>query len=266
VVVFGGNLRGMADWRRTWADDTWTWSGSSWSLAQTSVHPGARGGVAMAYDPGRQLVVLFGGQTTVAAGKGQEDRLLGDTWTWDGRTWTERRPVHSPPSRTGASMAFDGQRVVLHGGAGRTGLLHDTWAWSGDDWMPVAGDGPVRPPAGSQLVRDEARGRVLAVMSCAPDRSSWQSTGSHHAVFDGASWTEQPGGGLDAVTARCGGAVAYDRLRRQLVVFGGTSDLPDGCRATPWSATACRGRQRPALRRRPPGPAPARPSTPARVP
>jgi len=231
VVLFGGGLRSMADWRHAWADDTWTWSGSSWRLMRTPDHPSARGGVAMAsYAAGKQ-VVLFGGQTTVAVGQGHEDRLLNDTWTWDGSTWTKRSPAHSPPARADASMAFDGQRLVLYGGAGQAGLMQDTWAWTGDDWLQLSGGGPARPQAGAQLVRDEAQGRVLAIQSCAPDRGNLQA--SHHAAFDGAGWTEQTGGGLDAVSARCGGAVAYDRMRRQLIVFGGTYDLPDNALTGP---------------------------------
>jgi hypothetical protein len=35
----------------------------------------------MAYDPGRGLVVLFGGNN--------QNALFGDTWMFDGSNWTE---------------------------------------------------------------------------------------------------------------------------------------------------------------------------------
>jgi hypothetical protein len=48
--------------------------------------------------------------------------LLGDTWTWDGSTWTQQHPVPSPSARTDASMAYDAATgtVVLFGGGGKT--------------------------------------------------------------------------------------------------------------------------------------------------
>src|SRR5687767_936871 len=81
---------------------------------------------AMAYDLGRQRVVLFGGR---APGFGQ------DTWEWDGATWTRRFPANSPSARGGHRMAFDSvrARVLLFGGTDGSGVLNDTWAWDGSD-------------------------------------------------------------------------------------------------------------------------------------
>ena len=64
----------------------------------------------MAYDPATGTVVLFGG-----TGHGA---LLGDTWTWNGTTWTQQTPATSPPARESASMAYDAATgtVVLFGG------------------------------------------------------------------------------------------------------------------------------------------------------
>jgi hypothetical protein len=60
----------------------------------------------MAYDAARGEVVLFGGW---------DGTLLGDTWTWDGTTWTEEHPAISPPARILMGMAYDPGR----GGAAR---------------------------------------------------------------------------------------------------------------------------------------------------
>jgi hypothetical protein len=43
------------------------------------VSPSERDGMGMVYDAARQETVMFGGY-----GPG----LKGDTWTWDGSTWT----------------------------------------------------------------------------------------------------------------------------------------------------------------------------------
>jgi len=54
----------------------------------------------MAYDSTRGQVVLFGGLDA-------NSKVLGDTWTWDGTTWTQKSPDTSPPARAGAAMAYD---------------------------------------------------------------------------------------------------------------------------------------------------------------
>jgi len=47
--------------------------------------PVGRGNFGMAYDPEREVVVMFGGF------RGGFD-YLGDTWEWDGTEWTELNP------------------------------------------------------------------------------------------------------------------------------------------------------------------------------
>ncbi len=68
--------------------------------------PGA--GFAVADDPARHNVVLFGGVN--------DDR---DTWLWNGAKWTLAHPPNSPPGRFDASAAYDPQTrtVFLFGGS-----------------------------------------------------------------------------------------------------------------------------------------------------
>jgi len=52
---------------------------------------------------------------------------LGNTWTWDGSSWTQRHPACLPSKRSGMFMAFDeatGQ-VLLYGGT-------DGYTYGGD--------------------------------------------------------------------------------------------------------------------------------------
>ena len=90
---------------------------------------------AIAYAPDGLFshdLVLFGGASANGA-------LLGDTWTWNGSTWTESFPSVSPPARDGASMSFDpaNNNVILFGGMGKSGPLNDTWEWNGNDWKQL---------------------------------------------------------------------------------------------------------------------------------
>jgi hypothetical protein len=106
-------------------DSTWTWDGSTWTRQSPAASPPARIATVMAYDAATGTVVLFGG----AGNNGTT--LLGDTWAWDGSTWTQQAPATSPPARANASMAYDAASgtVVLFGGNDPRGLVHDTWTW-----------------------------------------------------------------------------------------------------------------------------------------
>jgi hypothetical protein len=96
----------------------------------------------MAYDSAHAQVMLFGG--------GDKGGHLGDTWTWDGTDWTERRPSHSPQVRKVHAMAYDAARarVLLFGGSFGD-RLSDTWTWDGTDWaVPLQTSGTLRPRSG----------------------------------------------------------------------------------------------------------------------
>jgi hypothetical protein len=77
VVMFGG----LSECCRR--GSTWTWDGSTWTLETPANRPDERDSLGMTWDSVGQQVIMFGGQT-------YEDgyRYLGDTWAWDGSTWT----------------------------------------------------------------------------------------------------------------------------------------------------------------------------------
>lgn len=104
-------------------DDTWTWDGQSWSLAEPTSAPRARYAAAMSSFG--QHVALFGG----SHGK----QTLGSTWTLQADTWTRVASAHAPNARTGMATAWDAKRheLVLFGGLARDdGILGDTWTLS----------------------------------------------------------------------------------------------------------------------------------------
>jgi hypothetical protein len=106
--------------------------------------------------------VLFSG------GHNGGGKRLRDTWTWDGSDWTQRHPVHSPPARYAAAMAYDAAtaELVLFGGYGRCqhcadGFHADTWTWDGSDWTLAAHSRYPEPRAYMQLTYDAADDRVV---------------------------------------------------------------------------------------------------------
>jgi hypothetical protein len=127
VVLFGGGgSHGTLN-------DTWTWNGTTWTRQHPATSPPVRDQTQMAYDAANGTVVLYGGNV---GGSGGTD--LGDTWTWDGTTWTRQHPAASPPTLSYAAMAYDAGTgtVVLFGGeAGLDAqLVNDTWTWNGTTW------------------------------------------------------------------------------------------------------------------------------------
>src|SRR6185436_10346304 len=97
--------------------------------SQTS--PPAAYSVGTAYDAARGRLVVFGGYT-----RGQ---YVGDTWEWDGASWS-RVPGPGPLARNGPAMVYDAARreVLLFGGDTRaTGSLGDTWAFDGKAWRQI---------------------------------------------------------------------------------------------------------------------------------
>jgi hypothetical protein len=134
----------------------------------------------MAFDAARGVTVLFGGFGTTA---------LGDTWTYDGTTWTQRS-VGGPSPRWGHTMAYDAQRqvVVLFGGSVPTasGESNETWEWNGSSWTlrtpavsppPRSGHASAPfPPLGGIVVHGGA-----TAGSAAP-------TQPHFWRWDGTTW------------------------------------------------------------------------------
>lgn len=79
AVLFGG-FNGSS-----LTDQTWLYDGIAGTWTQVTIpgaKPAARNAAKMVYDPMRNLCVLTGGQDTVGP--------LGDTWTFDGATWTQQ--------------------------------------------------------------------------------------------------------------------------------------------------------------------------------
>jgi hypothetical protein len=107
----------------------------TWTKLSPSSHPAARYYSAMAYDEESEQLVLFGGYSDAT------DTFFGDTWAWNGITWTQQTPTHNPPVRTGAALAYDSvdRTLILFGGfSPTTGTLSDTWSWDGSDWTQLA--------------------------------------------------------------------------------------------------------------------------------
>jgi hypothetical protein len=148
---------------------------------------------------------------------------IGDTWLWDGTSWTHAMTTNSPPPRRYSQLVFDPLRGVgvLYGGRGNnsssTGSLDDTWLWDGTDWTLAT---PAATPGGREsygAAFDLARGRFVLyggrITSIPPVASS------DMFEFDGTTWTQvtpPTSPGRLELQAMC-----YDGARAVTVMFGG---------------------------------------------
>jgi len=240
MVLFGGSDASNGN-----LNDTWTWSGTTWTQVDdssdagctTSCTDGPPGRVfaSMAFDPATGNMVLFGGY--------RGNSYLADTWTYGyppgmGTDWAQQSPTKSPSARAAASMAYDpatGNMVLFGGFNGFNGssITNDTWIWNGTTWTQVVGTSGCAtncsnsPPARdfASMAYDPATGNMLLFggedSSNAPLNDTW--------IWNGTKWTQVDDSGDTGCTisctnsppARAAASMAYDPATGNMVLFGG---------------------------------------------
>ncbi len=207
IVLFGGmSTSGYP------LDDTWLWDGTNWIPASPTLSPSARTQASMAYDIARQRIVLFGGMTI---GAGQATSTMADTWTWDGRNWTQTHPATSPPARSQSAMTYDElhRQIVLFGGFSGNGVMNDTWIWDGKNWTQQHPRTSPVARADANLVYDSAAEQLVLFAGVADPK-----VGALHDmwIWDGSNWKQRtaqnvPGGFYTTAT--------YAAIQQRIVVY-----------------------------------------------
>ncbi|MBW1809527.1 MAG: hypothetical protein JRJ87_15125 [Deltaproteobacteria bacterium] len=234
VVLFGGAWSWTPGTR---SDKVWHWNGSRWkqifSVVFPPERPSARHDHAMADDPDRERVVLFGGLD-------EDDSLSNETWEWEGDTWT-LISSGGPSARKRHAMAYEQyrNRTLLFGGFDGS-LSGETWEWSGTGWImrcdTGAGCSGPSPRYGHAMVTNSSS-TVLLFGGCtngdgngcnAFSDDTWQWNGQSR------SWTKVCGSNTGCPapwpTGREGHGMAWNRDDDRVVLFG-------GCEA--WGAWWC---------------------------
>ena len=184
VVLFGGRTRRSRGNRHGYLGDTWVFDERGWREVRAR-SPSPRRNHALAYDPERQRVVLFGGFALKrdAAGRMSSPHVA-ETWEWDGSGWTQRKLARKPsPRRVPGAMVYDPRRraIVLFGGNQERRHLNDVWSYDGSSWTSL----PARnPPQGRDWVAtafDGLRQRVVVFggdvqtsLGEEPTRDAWE--------------------------------------------------------------------------------------------
>ena len=171
--------------------EVWEYDGSAWTKNAGAPPPG-RFVPAMVYDGRRKRTVVFGG---MGARRGEAPApLFGDTWEFDGTTWSEI-PGAGPPPRLGAGVAYDSKRglVLVFGGANHERVFNDLWSWDGATWRKLAESGP-EPRVMGYIAYDKKRDRVVLFggRPAPPENRDLGDTWE----WDGATWRRfAPGAG-----------------------------------------------------------------------
>ena len=209
AVLAGGEMPGIVYSAESWVHDATGWK-------QIEDLPTARSGLAMAFDPDRHKLGVFGG-APIAPGTFEHDGTAGGTW----------QPVttdHQPPARANARMAYDRARrvMVLFGGRNENdAFFNDTWEYDGHDWVETVPGPPPRERVA--MAYDDARQRLVVlggfkgVGGGGGNRDTWE--------FDGVTW-RRIDAELDEVefVNRFNATMVYDPSRRRMLIV-------DGCTA-----------------------------------
>lgn len=202
TVLFGGDdLSGARN-------ETWEYDGTQWTRRFPTLSPSPRIAFAMGYDPVRQRVVLFGGLTYHGGS------FLGDTWEYDGQTWTLKPVGVAPTPRAGTELAFDYTRneLFLFGGENAG---DDTWIWNGQRWLQLATANKPSPRMHYAMASDP-RNRQIVLFGGRPlnggfNADTWLWTGSQWLQL---AATASPPPASDM-------AFAFDSDRGRMMLAGG---------------------------------------------
>ena len=196
---------------------------ASWTPDNSGTSPSPRDSGVMAYDALHQQTIMFGGVNNAS---GHFERL-DETWMWNGSTWTQLSPVHSPGAGNGMQMAYDEamQEIILFGGLPASGPLSlETWAWDGSDWTLLT---TAHNPPGAvfgAMAYDAAR-QQLVLFGGQGDNGATTDTW----LWDGVDWSlASPTHSPPAFSE--GAPMAYDRDTKDVILFGG--DVQNGAQFT----------------------------------
>lgn len=228
LLVFGGTSDGTGVLGDTWVQDGF----GAWIRADPALRPPAVRGAAMSalVLPGAVGIVMFGGVRTGTV-------RSGETWTWNGNSWTFEEPPAAPPARFGHGLAWDPgqQRTVLFGGDGATGLLNDVWEFdAARTWTQRNPTGtPPSPRTGHTVTYrpiGPGTGRVMVFGGTGNSNETWEYDGRQSAGR--GSWVRVTTGANTPSGRRDHGA-AYDVANGRVVLFGGRD--ASGARNDTWT-------------------------------
>ena len=159
-------------------------------------HPSRRSNAALAFDHGSNQLVMFGGTSV-------NNQVLVDTWTWDGKRWTEQFPTDHPGSLGVAAWDGASGHVTF---IGRDGT---TWTWNGSDWSQTSATVPLS--WSGTAAWDDDLNKIVLVISGSNGAATWVLTGNGWQDLHIAG----PNGGNFSMD--------YDRVMGKMLLYQGSN-------------------------------------------
>jgi len=219
LVMFGGNDQGLDTSRSHDLQDTWTWTGSTWTQVRPAVSPGARQDGCAGYDPASRQLIMFGGTTPSTA------VARADMWNWTGSTWVELHPATTPPGGS-CAMTYDpdvGGLVLVALGPWLSdgGALPQVWIWDGSGWSQAASSLPETAGLPSLAYDTDAGALIVDEPAFHVDggynNNVWGGVKSEEWRRTGNNWI-MLGTTTLATKITDAGEMAYDAATHQLVL------------------------------------------------
>jgi N-acetylneuraminic acid mutarotase len=196
-----------------------------WTPLTPVTRPIGRGGAAIAHDPSRDLIILFGGTQELIAG----GQAFNETWVRGAGafSWTRLSTVGPPSPRTHSAGAVNAKhdKFVIFGGTDFMGVANsETWMLdlATLEWRAVST--PVVPGAryGHAMVYDDSSDRIIMFGG-----ANYSSSSSKY-LYDNATWsfdlvnsTWSPLATAGQPVVRMFHSLALDTTGRALAIFGG---------------------------------------------
>jgi hypothetical protein len=221
IVLFGGRRidASAPNGTQIVLNDTWVFRNFDWTQLDTPNQPPARTVAGAAYDPVRDRVVLFGGNTISTDGKNTVNAIH-DTWEFDGTTWVQR--ASDGPRVSKPTVFYDQARkeTYMVGLDENSNSKTDTAMFRYD---PAAGTWTSIKPEGlpdcvneAQVTFDQSRNTTLLTGGVCASSDLADTT----FEFNGEKWTKLE---VKTTTDRIfGGGMAFDPVRQNTVLYGGT--------------------------------------------
>lgn len=195
----------------------------TWTLQTPPPYPTVlqRRAGGLAWHPAAGGIVMYGGLQSGPS------LSLNDTWLWNGATWNQLAPATTPPARWGHRMVYDSRRarIVTFGGRSPTitANANDTWEFDGQNWQQVF---PTTSPSARAfygMAYDERRGQVVMY---GVQSGLVAAGGSQTWLYNGSTWTQATPATVPPGLEQP--AMAYDKGRGVVVMFGGFNGTPPG--------------------------------------
>jgi hypothetical protein len=229
TVLFGGTNTAVL------YNDTWEWNGTDWDSITTSIQPSARSGLAIAFDSGRQVSVLFGGissptSATLTSNVGLSDMTINVISTSGFPTFgliviqLEHISYSGITSTSflGCVRGVDDTLVATHLSSDPVlsyVVYNDVWEYDGY-WSQVHLTGALPSPRSQARIAFDSTEKVIQLFGGISSPVSNAGDVSDTWNYDGNKWTQIS---IFGPSARESFGLAYDPSIDKSVLFGGAN-------------------------------------------